>query len=106
MCWTDADDGHNRAQEGIDDDEDGNGGEGDDEDDINGDEASPSKSYPYDPTLRIDILSNMDLLIMARSWEYYILAVVGPGRTFQHPQLDAIVSELTVRGMLDQTNLA
>ncbi len=103
---------HDRTQDGTDD-----GGEGVGGDDNDGDEASPSEPlditnpdpnrlYPYDPNCPINVLTNRDLLSLANTWEEYNLAVVGPGRTVAHPQLDAIVSELRVRGILDQTNLA
>ncbi len=42
----------------------------------------------------------------AKTWEDYTLAVAGPGGTVAHEQLSTIVSELSVRGILDQTYLA
>lgn len=116
MSCIDADDGHDRAQDGTDDGGDDDGEEGVGGDDNNGDEASPSEPlditnpdpdrlYPYDPNCRINVLANRDLLSLANTWEEYTLAVVGPGRTVAHPQLDAIVSELRIRGIIDQTHL-
>lgn len=63
--------------------------------------SSPSDLTPYDPDLRMDVLTNETLLLMAQAWQKAI-EYVGETHTVVHPHFQRIMEELGRRGMIDE----
>ena len=69
--------------------------------DLHSASSSPSDLTPYDPDLRMDVLTNEALLLMAQAWQKAI-EYAGETHTVVHPHFQRIMEELGRRGMIDE----
>ena len=65
--------------------------------------VSSSKSVltPYDPSLRLDVLTNKALLSMSKAWRD-IMEYNGQKYCMEHPHFQKVMEELGKRGIVDE----
>ena len=69
--------------------------------DIRSESSSPAALTPYDPYLRMDILTNEALLSMVQAWQD-VMQYGGGSYTVGHPHFQRIMEELCRRGLMDR----
>lgn len=63
--------------------------------------SSPSDLVPYDPNLRMDVLTNEALLSMVQAWQY-IAQDEGGANSLKHRHFRCVMEELWSRGIVDE----